>query len=246
MTKEPDKSITALDWVTAGAGIITGMATLGAVIVALLIAFGRIRATADLEVYLDPHPPDSHQILTTIEGEQPDLPFIRSVQTQSYYCRLRVRNQGRAEAEGVEVQMFALRKRGAAGTFEPDPIFLPLDLQWSFGETQRPRLLPDLERYCDLVHIDRLPSSTQVSRLIFHNAGYPTAPNALKEAEWPTQKPPGEYELDIAVAATNARTIRRTISINFTGEWYDDEKEMFAQGLIVQVQRPTPRAPRGH
>lgn len=68
----------------------------------------------------------------------------------------------------------------------------------------------------------------------FATSSTPAMPNELRVGEWPTLKPLGDYELDVGVAAVNAKTIRRTISIQFR-EWHEqDEAAMFSKGLIVQ------------
>jgi hypothetical protein len=100
--------------------------------------------------------------------------------------------------------MIELRKKGKVG-MERDPMFLPLDLQWSFGERQRPKILPRIFRYCDLLHIDDWTAMHTPPVFFLNNAGFPVIPNELKPGERPTIEPPGEYELDVAVAAGNAR-----------------------------------------
>jgi hypothetical protein len=205
-------------WIAIGT-----LATVAAVVVALLAGFGKIGARARLEVFIDPGPPAKIRIRTAADHGS----------WAGYYCRLRVENHGTAVAEGVEVQMLELRKRDDSNAMMVDPVFLPLDLRWSFGEEQRPRLLPGVSRFCDLVHVDDPVVTEGRLLLVFHSAMYPAHPNELRVGEWPTLKPPGDYELDIGVAGVNAKTVRRTISIRFSETWYDDEAEMFAKGLVV-------------
>jgi hypothetical protein len=206
-------------WIALGS-----VGTLAAVVVALLAGFGRIGPRARLEVFIDPGPPGEVR--------------IRSVSGfgsfASYYCRLRVENRGTAVADGVEVQMLELRKRNSSGAMVLDPVFLPLDLKWSFDQEQRPRLLPGVHRFCDLVHVDD-PDAVEGRQLllVFHSSMFPAYPNELRVGEYPTLKPPGDYELEIGVAGMNAKTIRRTISIRFE-DWYDHEAEMFSKGLVVR------------
>lgn len=130
--------------------------------------------------------------------------------------------------------MLELRKRDSSNTMVVDPVFLPLDLRWSFDQEQRPRLLPEVPRFCDLLHVDD-PAAVDGNRLllVFHSSMFPAQPNELRVGKWPTVKPPGEYELDIGVAGVNAKTVRRTISIRFSDKWYDDEAEMFTKGLVI-------------
>ncbi len=208
------------------ANVLTALGTVGAVFVALGLALGLIGRRGSLEVYQDDHPPDSHHIMSTAGAQQ----------FPSYYCRLRVHNHGGGEARGVEVQMLALRKKDKNGHMVSDPVFLPLDLQWSFGEVQRPKLLPGVFRYCDLVHVD----SPNPKKLVFHNAGFPMSPNEIRPGEHPTIKDPGDYELDVAVAARNAATIHRTLALRFTGVWRNSDPDM-AKELRVTVIMPVRR-----
>jgi hypothetical protein len=205
-------------WIALGT-----LATVAAVVVALGVALGKIRLRAKLEVFVDPGPPGKIRIRS----------FGPLASWAAYYCRVRIKNEGKAVAEGVEVQMLELRKRDGSGAMVRDPVFLPLDLQWSFGEEQRPRLLPGVHRFVDLVHVDDPAVTDGKLVLQFHSSMYPAYPNELRLGEWPTRKPPGDYELDVGVAAVNAKTIRRTISIRFI-EWHEqDEAEMFSKGLVV-------------
>jgi hypothetical protein len=202
---------------------LAALATVAAVIVALLAGFGKIGPRARLEVFVDPGPPGKIRIKSVLgHGAWP-----------AYYCRLRVENSGTAVAEGVEVQMLQLRKRDDSGAMVTDPVFLPLDLKWSFDQVQGPRILPDTSRFCDLVHVDDPAATEGKLWLVFHRSMYPLAPNELRVGEWPTRKPPGDYELDIGVAGVNAKTIRRTISIRLSEFHEQDETKMFAEGLVV-------------
>ena len=46
---------------------------------------------------------------------------------------------------------------------------------------------------------------------------------------------PGEYQLDILVAAENARPIKRTIAISLRGTWNPDETIMLRDGVGVTM-----------
>src|SRR2546425_8249870 len=46
---------------------------------------------------------------------------------------------------------------------------------------------------------------------------------------------PGEYQLDILVAAENATPVPRTIQIRLLGPWYPDEQRMFRDGVGIAV-----------
>lgn len=214
-------------WAWPGWVALAAIATVAAVIVALLAGFGWFSPRARLEVFVDSGPPGKIRI-KSVSGP---------ASFASYYCRLRIVNQGPGAADGVEVQMLELRKRDASKAMVADPVFLPLDLRWSFDQEQRPKLLPGVHRFCDLVHVDDWTiggDQEDQPMLIIHSSMYPVHPNELRPGEWPTLKPPGDYELDIGIAGVNAKTIRRTISIRFNRTWYNDATEMFTKGLVVQ------------
>ena len=210
-------------WAWPGWMALGALATVAAVVVALLAGFDKIGARAKLDVFIDAGPPGKIRIKSV----------MGSGAWAASYCRLRIENHGTAVAEGVEVQMLRLRKQDATNAMVIDPVFLPLDLKWSFDQEQQPRLLPHVPRFCDLVHVDDPVVTEGKLLLVFHSSMFPAHPNELRVGEWPTLKPPGDYELDIGVAGVNAKTVQRTISIRLTETWYDDEAEMFAKGLVV-------------
>lgn len=47
---------------------------------------------------------------------------------------------------------------------------------------------------------------------------------------------PGEYQLEIFVAAENARPVKRTIAISLRGDWHADERKMLRDGVGVTVE----------
>jgi hypothetical protein len=46
---------------------------------------------------------------------------------------------------------------------------------------------------------------------------------------------PGEYQLDILVAAENARPSRWTIALSLRGTWYADEERMLRDGVGARL-----------
>ena len=46
---------------------------------------------------------------------------------------------------------------------------------------------------------------------------------------------PGEYQLDIRIAAENALPINQTVAISLRGTWYPDETTMLRDGVGVTV-----------
>ena len=48
---------------------------------------------------------------------------------------------------------------------------------------------------------------------------------------WSIEK--GTYRLHIAIAATNALVKREVLEIKFSGEWIENEGEMFSRGIQI-------------
>jgi hypothetical protein len=215
----------------------TAIGTIGAVVVALGVALlgPRRLAAPTLSVSIRMRPPDSHRVVSTMTY----LPKSSLMQAPTYYCRLRISNDGNDEARDVEVQLLRLRRLGQDGSWTEDPVFLPLSLQWSHSREVmivRPKLLPGLFRYCDLCHVED-PAGPFAAKsgdpwLVLNTE---VEPNEFEPGSWPTKKPPGHYELDFAVAAANAKTVYRTARINFDG-WFTEAEEMFDKGLHITLR----------
>jgi hypothetical protein len=47
---------------------------------------------------------------------------------------------------------------------------------------------------------------------------------------------PGEYQLDILVAADNVRPKKQVLVINLMGPWYADELRMLRDGVGIRVE----------
>ena len=45
----------------------------------------------------------------------------------------------------------------------------------------------------------------------------------------------GNYKLEIIVAASNSKPIKKTLEINVTGKWYDDLQEMVSKGIGIKI-----------
>ena len=103
-----------------------------------------------------------------------------------------------------------------------------------------PGIAPDMGKHCDIGHItdparrhclgENSPSlglSDQVTSL------------ALDLMPAPDNKGhiigPGEYQLDVLVAAENAGPIKLTIAISLKGPWYANEDRMLRDGVGVSV-----------
>lgn len=183
----------------------------------------------------------------SIKTEPPDcvaVPFTASDGTflaDSVHLRLWVENTGNVTAKNAEVYAKELRRQRADGTWERVGAFPPMNLKWAnVGTIYFPSIAPEMGKHCDVAHIvdparrhllyedaPRLALTDQQASLAFNLM---VAPNHRGHIIGP-----GEYRLDILVAAENVRPIRRTIAISLRGIWDADETRMLRDGLGVTV-----------
>lgn len=155
-----------------------------------------------------------------------------------YFIRLWIRNEGNTRAEEVEVFLRNAYVVSEEGYLKLLPQFTPMNLRWSYGEYPRPTIYADgispyMGRYCDLGAI------SEPSHPILRSLTYPDQTRlsirseALRPAtEWLL---PGKYRFDIVVAASNCDPVARQVELVLTGEWFDDQAEMFAMGFIIRM-----------
>ncbi len=185
------------------------------------------------QVSLRTEPPDCVSVpCTTPEGT-----FV----ADSVYLRLWVENVGNATARNAEVYARELRRQRADRTWERVGAFPQMNLKWAnVGAIYFPRIAPGMGKHCDVGHIvdpavrelvredaPRLGLTSQQTSLAFDLMA---APNNREHIIGP-----GEYQLDVLVAAENARPIRRTIAISLPGTWYTDKTQMLRDGVGVTV-----------
>jgi hypothetical protein len=163
----------------------------------------------------------------------------------AYYFRLKVTNEGNKAAERVEVFASELRKEQASGTYEKIETFLPMNLKWShIGTTYRDIISRGMPKHCDLCHIVRpedrayLPPENNPRLDVPPNQTLLFFEVEVRPFTMAHILPPGKYQLDILVGAANAEPSKFTIRINHTGKWYDDEAQMFKEGVSLSKVEP--------
>jgi hypothetical protein len=207
------------------------IATLLAVIVALMkddiVGFWR---RPKLQLSLNPFAPDCHKIRIDLINRGTGA-VIRSM--DSYYLRLWIENKGNVRATDVQVFAAALHRKHADGNYKAEAGFLPMNLKWSHSQLSpagpeifADGLSPQMGKHCDLGHIAR-PENTDHALL---ELDVEVTPNTMTHI-----LRPGEYKLELKIAASNSKPIKRFIEINLTGKWFDDEEKMFADGLGLKI-----------
>lgn len=224
-------------------------ATLAAVLVALWVAISGPRPLAKpkLRVSVEPVPPDC----MWLPGPEPRVGDT-CLASGHYVVRLRISNEGKEDARDVEVMMIGLWVIDDVGKRLEDPSFLPLLLPWSWwipdsGPVRWLERLPARTfKHCDLLAVTLQPAANPgPKRRRFNKKVRPPQPwmtfqpaydPARSPGRNPLSKPPGRYQLDFVVAASNATAIRWAAHINFTG-WLDNPAKMFGEagGLHIKI-----------
>jgi hypothetical protein len=157
---------------------------------------------------------------------------------EAYYFRIWIENRGRQRADDVQVFAAHLRFKHADGIFRSVETFLPMNLRWSHSRTSLPDIFADINplmgKHCDLGFISD-PENPTLPALPLLDRGQVTFDLAL-EALSNTQSHrllPGTYQLELRIAAANAKPVARQIQLTFSGRWYSDIKDMFKTGIGI-------------
>jgi len=184
----------------------------------------------------------------SVKTEPPDcvaVPINRldgTLVANSIYLRLWVENVGNATARNVEVYAKELRRRRADMKWERVASFPPMNLKWAnLGAIYFPSIAPEMGKHCDVAHIvdptkrhllqeeaPALSLTNQQSSLAFDLMAAPNHRGHIVA--------PGDYQLDILVAADNVRPKRGLVTINLRGPWHTDETTMLRDGVGLVVE----------
>jgi hypothetical protein len=185
--------------------------------------------------------PDCHKTEMTFFNQRSGEIFAKG---DCYYFRIWVENKGNLRAERVQVYASSLLRKHADGSYKRVKNFLPMNLKWSHSK-QRPEgpeifaegISPFMGKHCDLGHIvdpgvrkqtnQTLPDFPEEETLFVLDLE--VFPSTLSHLI-----PPGEYRIDLKIAAANAKPVTKTFELNITGEWYENENKMFADGIGIK------------
>ena len=216
--------------VAAWAGVTV---TFLAVLVALLKEeLQRIWRKPELKAIVRFTAPDCHKTEATITDWQTGRVIDR---WPCYYLRIWIENGGNQRAEQVQVFASKLWRKQLDDTWDEQKKFLPMNLLWA--HIRRPfldGLSPEMGQYCDVGHVDHPSHALAAGETL------PTVPEgktilALDLEVKPNTKThllaPGDYQLELKIAASNCKPVSKKLLLNLSGEWFDDETKMFAGGL---------------
>jgi len=218
----------------------------------LLVAFGTL-VVAAVAVFQETIRAWFYQpcFSVSVKTEPPDCvwaPFKQPNGTlvcDSVYLRLWIENKGNATARNVEVYAKGLRRRRADNTWERVAAFPPMNLKWANllgGQIYFPIISPEMGKHCDVAHVADAANRAALGET--PPAPYPTNRTAMA---FDLMVAPdhrghivglGEYELEVLVAAENARPLRKLVKLGLTGDWHADEQRMLRDGFGIAVEDP--------
>jgi hypothetical protein len=221
---EVSQHATAAEWLTAWSTLALVLATAGLAAVALFQE--QLRSLIwrpRLDASIQTSPPDCVAVPFNQYG-----PTGLIASASSYYFRVRIENRGNRSAQRVEVFGAELRQRTPSGTWVVVPTFLPMNFVWSnTGPTRTilyPQIMPGTFRHVDIGHIidpaqrkafnedsPALALSTSEVSLAFDQV--------VQTSNYAHVIPPGDYELDLLIAAENAPTVKKVLTLIIRGPW---------------------------
>jgi len=224
---------TSADWFVALATFLGVLVTLLAVLVALFKEeIVKLWRRPILKARLSLNPQDCHKM--------PLMP--KNTKTGSYlqigecYCfRIWVENTGLKRAYQVQVFAAELKRKHADGYFKKVESFLPMNLKWSHYENKifAEGISPKMGQHCTLGLIRALDGSCDKTKSDFKFELETEVVPSTRSNEFGK----GEYQLLLRIGASNCAPLEKIFQINFKGKWYDDENEMFSDGIgIITVK----------
>jgi hypothetical protein len=167
----------------------------------------------------------------------PDGSFV----ADAIYLGLWIENVGNATARNAEVFAKALRRQRADGGWESVASFPPMNLRWAhLNAIYFPTIAPEMGKHCNIGHItdpprrhrlneevQRLNLTDQQTSFVFEVVAAPNHRGHIVG--------PGDYRLDVLIAAENAPPLRATVEISLRGPWYPDEAQMLRDGVGVTL-----------
>lgn len=225
-------------WGTVGQWV-AAIGTTCAVVVALFRdeALRRWRRPK-LFVIAELKPPHCHK--TSLGPYQVQRTALSIVVSACYYLRLWVENRGKTRAERVQVFVARVSRKIADGSYSENTSFLPMNLRWSHGlpdgrhEIYAEGISPQMGKHCDLARIIDPANRKDVGDDIRGLANDATV-LALELEVMPNTGShllaPGQYRIELHVAAANCAPSIRMLELTVTGKWSVEEEVMFREGI---------------
>lgn len=116
-----------------------------------------------------------------------------------------------------------------------------MNLRWAHSPDSDPIIFDDINpgmgKHCDLGHI---VDPAHVDELGYKLPDYPNQKHLfhldleVKPATGSHLVPPGVYQLELRIAAANARPIEKRLEITLIGDWNRDQARMFSQCIGIK------------
>jgi hypothetical protein len=222
---------------------IRSMATLAAVIVALVVAlFGdwlkRLFFKPKLSLDALVRRPDAERVLRKATGPKPTY---NVAWYEAWFFRLVISNLSGTPARDVQVYLKKVEKADGTNVEK----FTPMNLRWTNTDpatpaaTTRKVLLQDVPVFCDFIHISD-PVYKEQHRENLNEVPALQAVMCLDVEATNSAKGhllgPGSYLFHLYVAAENAQARRFVVAVQYNGNWNSDQDAMFDQEIGFRMQ----------
>jgi hypothetical protein len=150
-----------------------------------------------------------------------------------YYLRFWIENNGKTRAENVEVFLAHTRVQQSGYSLKEIPEVAPMNFRWSYTPYEHPEIYahgisPGMGKLCDFAAISD-PETPSLRPLATSQCRLSLRLEALAPStEW---LPPGRYEFEIMIAASNCHPVTQYIKLHLTGIWHDEPADMLANGF---------------
>jgi len=161
-------------------------------------------------------------------------------ETDIYYFRLDVSNEGNAAAKEIQVHVADVRRLRKDGGYELVDRFSPMNLVWAYTHRQPtlPLFLPNMPpRFCDFAHILD-PGKRSATNETLPGVAPADAVLALELEAIPSSAhllEPGTYQFSLKLAASNYPPRDYKLEVTFPGTWFDQEDKMFSDGFGLRL-----------
>jgi len=175
-------------------------------------------------------PPDCHK--TKKQGGNVSFPV--------YYFRFLVENIGKTQAEGCEIVLERISIQNEQGNFIEYKNYTPVNLKWTGSRNPYERTIqPERGIYCDLGRIHHPDYSyqsiyvniTEKEKKV-NKFAIALAPYEYYYSQWDSLTP-GKYQLVVSVYSRNAKKVTRKFDLTWSGNWKDEDKDMFKELVIA-------------
>jgi hypothetical protein len=116
------------------------------------------------------------------------------------------------------------------GSYEPVEHFNTMNLVWThLGKPTRNILLPKMPPvFCEMVHV-MLPNTGEAPVLTLDLEVPPASGGHILQS-WPRP-----YRFHLILAASDCDPIKYPLEVNFPGQWFDDQDQMFREGFGMHL-----------